>query len=370
MLVVGAGLLLRSFMTLLQVDLGFQPDRAAAWRIETSGRFNDLPQKVAYHDEIVRAVQAIPGVDSVGLTDTLPLGRNRSWSLGVKGRTFERGQGPFAFPRMVDSGYIKTMKIPLVAGRDFTRDDTMGHQKAIIINEAMARRLWPDRDAVGQILLVQQEEWHIVGVVANVRHTSLEKEAEPEMYLPISQIPYWGSLDLVVRTRLTPEAIAPSVRATLRSVDANLPVGDFQTLGEIVDRAVSPRRFLLQVLGAFAIAALVLASLGIYGVVSYSVGQRLQEFGIRMALGASPANVVAGVVTRTLMLTLAGIAIGLIGSLALSRAIASLLYGVASTDPMTFAAMAVVLTLVALIASYVPARRALGVELAHVLRSA
>jgi predicted permease len=271
---------------------------------------------------------------------------------------------------MVDSGYIKTMKIPLVAGRDFTRDDTMGHQKAIIINEAMARRLWPNGDAVGQILLVQQEDWHIVGVVANVRHTSLEKEAEPEMYLPIAQIPYWGSLDLVVRTRLTPEAIAPSVRSTLRSVDAKLPVADFQTLGEIVDRAVSPRRFLLQVLGAFAIAALVLASLGIYGVVSYSVGQRLQEFGIRMALGASPASVVAGVVMRTLMLTLAGIAIGLIGSLALSRAIASLLYGVASTDPMTFAAMAVVLTLVALIASYVPARRALGVELAHVLRSA
>jgi predicted permease len=369
MLVVGAGLLLRSFVTLLQVDLGFQPDHTASWRIATGGRFNDVSERRIFHDRLVQAVQAIPGVDSVGLTDTLPLGRNRSWGAGVKGRTFERGQGPTAFPRMVDSGYIRTMKIPLLAGRDFTKDDTADKDKVIIINQTMAQKLWPGGNALGQIFLISRAEWHVIGVVANVRHGSLEKEAESEMYMLITQQTDWGSLDLVVRTKLAPDAIAPSVRATLRSFDQHLPLSDFQTLGDIVDRAVSPRRFLVQVLGAFAIAALVLASLGIYGVVSYSVGQRLQEFGIRMALGASPADVLLRVVSRMLALTLGGIAIGLVGSLLLSGAIRSLLSGVTSTDPVTFSVMALVLTLVALLASYIPARRAIRVELATVLRN-
>lgn len=367
-LVVGAGLLLRSFLTLLDVDLGFQPDRAAAWRIETGRRFENLAGRLAYHERLMRAVEAVPGVESVGLTDTLPLGRNRSWGVRAKGVTYERGQGPIAFPRMIDSGYLRTMKIPVVAGRDFTHHDSAENQKVIIVNETMGRKLWPGRDPVGQIALVNRDEWHVVGVVSNVRHSSLEQEAESEMYLPITQQPDWGSLDLVVRSRAT-SAPASSVRAALRAADPGLPVSDAQALDELVDRAVSPRRFVLYVLGAFALAAMALASLGIYGVISYSVGQRMQEFGIRMALGASAADVLARVMLKTLGLTLAGIGLGLLGSVALSKAIASLLYGVTSTDAVTFLAMALVLTVVALIAGYVPARRAARLDLASVLRS-
>jgi predicted permease len=368
MLVVGAGLLLRSFLTLLDVDLGFQPSRAVAWRIETARNFAKLPERVAYHEQLVRAVEAIPGVESVGLTDTLPLSRNRSWVIRAKGVVYQPGQAPIVFPRMIDSGYLPTMKIPLIGGRNFTAHDSTERQKVLIINETLARRLWPDRDAVNQISLNGNDEWLVVGVVKNVRHSSLEQEGESEMYMPIAQQVSWGSLDLVAR--LTTSGVpAAAVRSALRSADPGLPVSDPQPLSELVDRAVSPRRFILQVLGAFAVSALALASLGIYGVISYSVGQRIQEFGIRMALGASAGNMVGGVMKHTLGLTLAGIALGLVGSLALSRVIATMLYGVRPTDPVSFAAMALVLTLVALVAGYVPARRAARIDLASVLRS-
>ncbi len=369
MLVVGAGLLLRSFLTLLDVDLGFQPERAAAWRIETGRRFETPADRLAYHQRLIKRVEAIPGVESVGVTDTLPLGRNRSWGAAAKGVIYKQGEAPIVFPRMVDSGYRNAMRIPLVAGRDFTIHDSGTSEKVILINETMARKLWPGLEALGQVARVGRDEWRVVGVVANVRHSSLEQEAESEVYLPITQQPDWGSLDLVVRSRAAPAALASSVRAALREEDPALPLGEVQMLDEIVQRAVSPRRFVVQVLGAFALAAVVLAALGIYGVVSYSVGQRMQEFGIRMALGASNSDVLFRVMTKTLLLTFAGVVLGLLGSLALSRAIGSLLYGVTATDPVTFGAMAFVLSAVALVAGYVPARRAARVDLASVLRS-
>ena len=369
-LVVGAGLLLRSFLLLLDVDLGFQADRAAAWRIETGQRLKTFPERLAYHQRLVREIERLPGVDSVGLTDTLPLSRNRTWSVRAKGVVYGRGQLPLAFPRMVDAGYLTTMKIPLVAGRHFTNHDTGDAQKVLIVNETMAKKMWPNGNVVGQFVLMNNSDWQVVGVVKNVRHGSLEQEGESEMYMPITQQPDWGSLDLVVRSRMTPASLAPEVRAALRRTDPALPVSDFQTLGELVQRAVSPRRFVLQVLGAFAVAALILASLGIYAVVSYSVGQRMQEFGIRMALGASGADVVRRVMMKTLALTATGIVIGLCGSLAVSKALSALLYGIESTDVVTFAAMATVLTGVALVAGYVPARRATRIDLASVLRGA
>ena len=370
MLVVGAGLLLRSFVTLLDVELGFEPERAAAWRVAPVNYFATPEDRLAFHDRLVREVAAVPGVESVGLTDALPLGRNRTWGVRAKGVVYPAGQGPLAFPRLVDSRYLETMRIPLKAGRYFTHHDTAKTEKVVIINETMGRRLWPGRDPVGQVVIINNgQEWRVAGVVGNVCHSSLEQEAESEMYLPITQDPGWPSLEMVVRSRLAPSALVPGVRAALRKVDERLPAGDYQLLGDLVDRAVSPRRFVLQILGAFALAALALASLGIYAVVSYSVGQRMQEFGIRMALGASGGRVLGGVMARTLALTLAGIAIGLLGSLALSKAIGSLLYGVTATDPVTFTAMAVVLTLVALVAGYLPARRAARLDLASVLRS-
>ena len=359
-LLVGAGLLIRSFKRLLEVDLGFRPEQAAAWRIETGGRFQNNAQQVAFFNELVRSVESIPGVESVGLTDTLPLGRNRSWTVRAKGETYPNGQIPIAFPRIIDHGYLKTMRIPLRAGRDFTAHDTAESEKALIVNETMARRLWPGRDAVGQIALLGSE-WRVVGVAGNVRHSALEQEAGLEMYLPITQSGS-GSVELVVRAKLSPEALAPGVRGALSKVDPRLPTSEFQMLGQLVDQAASPKRLVTLLLGGFSMLALTLAALGIYGVISYSVTQRTHELGIRVALGARAADVFKLVIGQGMLPVVIGLALGLAAAAALTRLMAGLLFGVSATDPLTFAVIALLLIAVALMACYIPARRAAKVD--------
>jgi predicted permease len=360
-LLVGAGLLVRSFKRLLEVDLGFRPEQAAAWRIETGERFQNNAQRVAFFNELILSVKTVPGVESAGLTDTLPLGRNRSWGVGAKGQTYAEGQYPIVFPRIIDHGYLKTMRIPMRAGRDFNEHDTAESEKALIINETMARRLWPDRDAVGQIAMVGGREWRVVGVAGNVRHSSLEQEAGLEMYLPITQMGS-SSVELVVRTKLAPGAMAPGVRAALSKVDPRLPTAEFQMLGQLVDQATSPKRLVTLLLGGFSLLALILAALGIYGVISYSVTQRTRELGIRVALGAQTANVLMMVIRQGLAPVAIGLALGLAGAAALTRLMATLLFGVSATDPATFAGIALLLVAVALLACYVPARRAAKVD--------
>jgi predicted permease len=367
-LVVGTGLLLHSFVTLLNVDLGFRPDRAVAWRIETGDRY-DRDERLAFYERLVEGVRAVPGVESVGLTDSLPLGRNRSWGIGAKGEVYDEGELPTAFPRMVSSGYIETMGIRLISGRHFTPRDSVDTELAMIVNETMAERLWPARDPVGQIAQLGDSDWHVVGVVADVRHSSLEEEAGLEMYMPMKQQGDWGSPNLVVRSKLQPESIVASVRAALRNVDPSLPTAEFQTLEAMVERAVSPRRFILLLLGYFALAAMVLAAVGIYGVVSYSVGQQTHEIGIRMALGASATEVQARVLGKTLKLTALGMLVGSIGSFVVSRLMTPLLYGISATDPMTLVLTVVLLALIATLAGYLPALRASRTDPAVVLRS-
>jgi len=276
---------------------------------------------------------------------------------------------PLAFPRMVDAGYIPAMQIALKAGRTFTGSDNAQSEQVAVINETLAHRLWPDRSAVGQEAFIAGDKpWRIVGVVANVRHASLEEEGSAELYLPIAQAGA-SSVDLVVRTKLAPEAVAPALRAALRAVDPTLPTAEFRTLEGVVDRAVSPRRFVVVLLGGFAALALVLASLGIYGVVSYSVSQRTQEIGVRMALGASAANVQLGVLRQTLGLALIGALVGVIGSAIAARLLESLLFGVKPSDAVTFLGMLGVLTAVAAVAGYLPARRASRIDPMSALRS-
>ncbi len=357
-LLVGGGLLVRSFLSVLDVDLGFRAQEAMAWRVDTKKDFANRSERVAFYDQLVARVEAIPGVESVGLTDTLPLGRNRGWDLRVKGVYYEDG-GPGAFPRMIDHGYLQSMRIPLLEGRDFTPDDTADTQQVIILNESASRELFPGGDALGQTVLTggPDAEWQVVGIVADVRHQSLEQDSGLEMYMPISQ-QGWGTLDMVVRSSMAPEALVGSVQEALRATDPAMPTGDYRTLEQIVDRSVSPRRFILWLLGAFAATALLLAALGIYGVLSYSVAQRAPEIGIRMALGASASGVQRSVVGRAVTLAAIGVAIGSLGSLLVSRLLASQLYGVGSADLQTFVVMATILLMVSALAGYLPARRA------------
>jgi putative ABC transport system permease protein len=366
-LLVCAGLLIRSFERVLAIDPGFRAEHAASWRIE-SGRRYDIPaRQVAFYDRLVGKVEAVPGVESAGITDALPLSRDRSWGITPPGVTYPPGQFPVAHPRLVDWRYIQTMKIPLIAGRLFDAQDTAESRKVILINQKAAQRLWPGRDPIGQAVMCNGPRT-VVGVVGNVRHQSLEQEGELEVYFPITQEGN-GSVELVVRTRLAPEAMAPAIRAALRSVEPALPTTEFQPLDELVDRAVSPRRFLMLLLGTFAAAALILASIGIYGVVSYSVTQRTQEIGIRMALGASATQVQRHVMRQTLALVGGGVLLGLAGAFVAARLTASLLYGLKPGDPLTFAGTVGVLLAVAVTAGYFPALRASHVDPISALRA-
>jgi len=367
-LLVGAGLLIRSFLRVLDVNLGFHPERAAALRIDPSSRFSSAAQQNAYIDEVLRRTRSIPGIAAAGLTDVLPLGGDRSWQASAKGQVYAKDRHPEAFIRVVSDGYFEAAGIPLRTGRGFTERDRATSESVVVINETMARTLWPGQDAVGQVL-TQDGGRRVVGVVGDVRHHAPEEPGGSEMYLPLRQTGDYSAVELVVRTALPPDGLAAAVRAALRPVDPNLPAREFRTLQELVDKAVSPRRFLVVLLAGFAAFALVLASLGIYGVISYSVNQRVQEIGIRMALGASATDLQGRILLHTLGLAALGLALGMTVSRLLASALGSFLFGVTSGDPVTFMGMGALLIAVAAVAGYVPARRASRIDPMLALRS-
>jgi predicted permease len=366
-LLVSAGLLVRSFLRVLDVNLGFRPEHAATVRVDPEASYSTQAQQNAYFDDVLRRVRDIPGIGAAGLTDALPLGRNRSWGAPAKGQAYPPGKFPSAFVRVVSDGYLKAMGIALIAGRDLSERDVPSSGPVIVINETMARTLWPGQSAVGRIMRACGER-QVVGVVGDVRHLALEQGSGMEMYLPMRQCNDISSVDLVVRSSLPPAELAASVRAALKPIAPNLPGKEFRTLQQLVDKAVSPRRFVVALLGGFALFALLLASLGIYGVVSYGVTQRTQEIGIRMALGASASRLQAGIIAQTLGLAAVGMLLGAVASGLLARALGGLLYGVTATDPLTFLGMPMVLALVAAIAGYLPARRASRIDPSIALR--
>jgi predicted permease len=369
-LLVGAGLLIRSLIRVLDVDMGFVAANAFAIRVDPDSRYTTPEQRTAYFDEVLRRVKTIAGVEAAGITDALPLGRNRTWGGAAKGITYERGRYPTAFPRIVSDGYIASMGIPLRAGRDIAVSDLATAEPVIVINETMARTLWPGQDPIGKYVVgACAKERRVVGVVGDVRHLALEQTSGNEMYIPMRQCGDQPSADLVVRAMLPTASIAGTVRATLQPISGNLPGKDLRTLQQIVDKSVSPRRFLVLLLGGFAVFALILASLGIYGLISYSVSQRTQEIGIRIALGASARDVQARIIVQTLWLAVIGMILGAVASWMLVRAAGGLLFGVTPRDPGTFLGMVVVLTTVALIAGYLPARRASRVDPMIALRA-
>jgi predicted permease len=367
-LLVAAGLLIRSFVRVLDVNLGFQPERAAALRVDPHRRPAAKADENAYYDEVLRRARAVPGIHVAGLTDALPLGRNRTWGAAAKGQVYERGRYPLAFVRIVSDGYLQAMGIALRGGRDISERDTPSSDAVIVINQTMARRLWPAEDPIGKIVRADRER-RVVGIAADVRHLALEEGSGMEMYIPLRQVRDFSSIDLVVRSALPPAELASVVRAALRPIEPSLAGNDFRTLQQLVDRAVSPRRFIVMLLGGFALFALILAALGIYGVISYSVGQRTREIGIRMALGAPAADLQFRILTRTLALAALGMALGAAASWSVARSFQSLLFEVAADDPATFLGMLIVLLLVAAIAGYLPARRASAIDPVIALRA-
>jgi predicted permease len=371
-LLVSAGLLLRSFVKVLDVDLGFQPDRAASIKVEyddsaPTGEARQIKRGEIFQ-QILARISAVPGVEAAGMSDYLPLGPNREWDTPEpQGKTFAPGELPDPLVYVITPGFIHAMGIRM-HGRDFTWADGPHSERVVLINASAARVYWPGEDAIGKILMRDQEEDHVVGVVDDVHEETVEGGTGSQIYYPaMQQGP--SSAQLVVRTSLPPATLAASVLHALRELNPKQPVAEFQPIRTIVDRAVSPRRFFMLLVAAFAGLGLLLAALGIYGVISYSVMQRTQEIGIRMALGATTGEVQLRVIGRTLRLTLIGIAAGSIASLVVARAIAALLFGTSSSDPVTFAVVILMLAVVALFAGYLPARRASHIDPMVALRN-
>jgi predicted permease len=368
LLLVAAGLLIRSFLSVLDVDLGFQPERLATIRIDPRAEYSTQAKRNVYFDEALRLVQNTPGIEASGLTDVLPLEGDRSWGVAGVGQEYDREHYPEAFVRIVSNGYFKAMGIPLLAGRDFTEHDSANSEKVIIINDALARRLWPGQDPIGQ-MVTQDGGRRVVGVVGGVRHVKVEEESGSEMYLPIRQTTDFSAVELVVRTSLPEETLATTVRGALKPLDPNLGSSEFRNVQQLVDRATSPRRFVVIALTGFSIFALTLAALGIYAVISYSVQQRTQEIGIRMALGASARSLQLRIMFQTLRLASIGLLIGLGAAMIMTRSLRALLFGVNSHDPASFIGTVIVLVAVAAIAGYFPARRASRIDPIDALRS-
>jgi predicted permease len=305
---------------------------------------------------------------AAGITDVLPLRDDRGWAVSGVGQVYEKGHQPEAFIRVVSDGYFEAAGIPLRLGRVFTEGDRASSERVVVVNATLARTLWPGQNPVGQSITTDGGR-RVVGVVADVRHVALEKASGSEMYLPMRQTADYAAMQLVVRTALPPDSLAAGIRTALRPIDPNLPVREFVTFQDLVDKAVSPRRFLVLFLAGFAAFALILASLGIYAVISYSVSQRVQEIGIRMALGASPTNVQSRILLRTLRLAALGLALGMAASRVLTSALESLLFGVTPGDPVTFIGIGALLIVVAALAGYFPARRASRIDPMVALRA-
>jgi putative ABC transport system permease protein len=371
--VIGAVLLLRSFLSIEHVPLGFQPQGVLTFRLIPRGdRYSQLTQRTAFYQQVLERIEAVPGVKSAAAVSFIPL----TLARGRKGFTIEGrapsapGQISMAGYNLVTPGYFGTMRVPLLQGRDFSWSDSPQNQPVVTINQAMATAYWPNEDPIGKRIRQGGPDdaefpWlTITGVVADVREFDPMTEPEPTIYFPIAQFADARGIlrDWVVRTDNDPKAIAANVRAAVWDVDKDLPVTRIRTMEEVRSAAVVSPRLNLLLFGFFAALALMLASVGIYGVTAYSVVQRTREIGIRMALGASRGDVVRIVVSQGVRLATIGVLLGLIGAFALTRLMTSMIYGVSSSDPATFLVVAFLLASVALPACYIPARRAMRVD--------
>lgn len=371
LLLIGAGLLIRSFVRLLQVDPGFDPRDLLTMNISLSNdRYAKPEQQIAFFDEAMRRAAAVPGVSDVAISAALPLSFIRITPVLPQGQPeVPLAQRPFVDIEAVSPQWFRTMRVPLRGGRAFQSSDQAQSAPVVIANESFARQFWPNGSALGQHVTIGRRPVpaEVVGIAADVKNRGLAQDPQPQLWLPFTQLP-WGEMNLIVRTAVPPQSVATAVRAQIAGIDPDQPVTKVQTGDELMDSARTQPRFLLLLVGVFSATALVLAIVGIYGVLSYAVAERRQEFGIRMALGAGRRDILRLVLRHGLVLALAGIAAGLIAAFALTRLAASLLYKTSGHDPLTFVAAPIVFLLVALAASYLPARRATRVSPIEALR--
>ena len=366
-MLVGAGLATRSLIRLLGVQLGFDPRQVVAGRISLpDSRYPKEPQQTAFFRNLLDRVQALPGVVSAGAASELPLDGGSNGAVVIEGQPAPKDvwSSPLVELCIVSPNYFRTMRIPLLSGRDVAETDTPDTPPVAVINETMAHRFWPHQDAVGRRFKHNDPDakWvTVIGVVGDVREFGLAEPAIPEAYYPESQRVY-SDLVLVARAANDPQGQVPAIRNALHGLDKDLPWYGVQNLQDMVLDSSREKRFVALLLALFAALALALASVGIYGVVSYSVSQRTREIGIRMAFGAEVRDVLGMVLREGLRLVIAGVAVGLLGAWALSRYLTSILYDVRATDPLTYILVALLMTAVALVACLVPARRATKVD--------
>jgi putative ABC transport system permease protein len=372
-LLVGAGLLINSFVRLQQVAPGFDPGQTLTFNVAPSAARTSTPQQIAdFYQELTARLKALPGVVNASVVFQLPLsGTGASTSVVIQGRPTDPSDRTSVVIHMAGPDYFRTMGIPVVRGRNFTERDTMKAPPVLIVNEALARQYFPNEDPIGKrvapgfsTLPVSDDESgmrEIVGVVADVKHQSLQGTSQPEIYFAQSQMPM-SAMTVVVRASGDPRALQQSMRGVVQSLDADAPVYAIRTVEELLNRSVATPRFNTLLLGLFAAVALILTTVGLYGVIACSVSENTQQIGIRMALGAQRSDVFRLIVGQGVALTIGGVAIGLAAAYALTRLMSSLLFGVGATDPWTFGGVAVLLIGVASIACYVPARRAMNVD--------
>ena len=372
-LLIGAGLLMKSFWRLMQTNPGFNPEHVLTMQIALpQSEYKEEQQVVAFYQQLLGRAGSVPGVEAAGMINNLPLGGvNINGGFEVEGRA--REQGGYGGFRITSPGYFQAMSIPIIKGRAFTEADNESSLPVAIISERVANATFPGEDPIGKRIRSGMdarsltdaiaERWMtIVGVVGDVRHSGLEGKASSELYVPYMQRPRRAfEMTVVLRTGVEPASLVPVMRGEVRAINKNLPV-EFEPMERVFEKSVAGRRYNMLLLGTFAALALVLSVMGIYGVLSYTVSQNTREIGIRMALGAQSRDVLKMVVSQGMTLTMIGVSIGLLSSFALTRLMTSLLYGVTATDPLTYAVVSALLLAVALLACYIPARRATKVD--------
>jgi predicted permease len=370
MLLVGSGLLIQTFANLLRANPGFDPRHILSLQIWTTGsRHNSGGGLASFYESTIRRIEAIPGVESAAVVAAgLPLEQGGNLPFRVERQ--KDSQWVSADYREITPDYFHTLGVPLLQGRLFAPADSQDANKVVIINAAFARKYFPDRNPIGEHLtLADAGHREIVGVVGEVK-SFLDEPAEPSTFIPMAQASYrvdqlfqgWFPTCVLVRTAQKPLSVSRAVENALRDAAPNLPIGEVRSMEEVLSFSIAQQRFRMTLMTIFAGLALALAAVGIYGVISYSVSQRTHEIGVRMALGATRGIVLQMIVRQGLRLTLIGTALGLLGALGLTRVLKSMLFGVKPTDPVTFVAVSMLLAAVALLASYIPARRATKVD--------